>query len=70
MRHTRMAHGLPNPWVKREMEIMSSFCYTSRQDLLMNGKKRALVHLSHQSLRGTLPCGVQLVQQIVLCYVY
>jgi len=46
--------------VKREMEIISSFFYTCRQYLLMNGKKCALVHLNHQSLRGTVLCGVQL----------
>ena len=38
--------------VKREMEIMS--CWR------MNGKERALVPLSHQSLNGAENCSVQL----------
>ena len=38
--------------VKREMEIMS--CWR------MNGKERALVPLSHQSLKGAENCSVQL----------
>ena len=49
--------------VKREMEIMS--CWQ------MNGKKRALVPLIHQSLKSAVNCGVQLrAANRPFCYVY